>query len=201
MEIDMSLRPAPGYGARLHVLAVDPGPTWMGWAVLQVDHRPGVRCTYLRGGHAPCDRVAFSAVLQNERMEAAHTCDLLVTVETPAGYAFQPGRVPQLLRTAWVAGGMAWLAETMGHRVIVATAQQVRKVLAGKANADDSLVEMTVRGQVFGAPATKNDHVNDALAVGVLGAWVAVGQVVLPEVSGGTGKGKGARKQGRKPHA
>lgn len=186
-----------------HVLAVDPGPTWMGWAVLRVEYSPGVRCTFLRGGRSLCDRATFADVLArelNDAMAAEGSPPLHLVVETPAGYAFIPARVPHLLSTAWVAGGMAWLAEWRGLRVARITAQQVRKVLAGKANADDSLVKITVRGHVFGAPTNTNDHVYDALAVGVVGAWSLVGQVVLPEVHGGSdGKKRSSTKQGPQP--
>lgn len=177
------------YQSKLRVLAIDPGPAWMGWASLLVQHGPGVRCNFVRGGHMPCGRVDFRRLLLSERLSArAEGCDLALAIETPAGYAFQPARVPMLLQTRGVATAMQWMAEEEGHRVAVCTAQQVRKVLGGKATADDEAVKLLARGHVFGAPQTGNDHVNDALCVGVVGAWSLVGQVVLPPVSDGTSK-------------
>lgn len=187
-----------GYSNRMIVLAVDPGPSNSGFAILEVMSGPGVRVTFKDGGHVPSSHEGFTAWLTRARFFAAQDavfipCSVAVAIETPAGFAFGPGRVPMLLATGLVAGGMDWVARHLGHRTVVATAQQVRKALCGKANADDAVVKATVRGQVFGAPERCNDHVNDALAMGVFGAWVMVGQVVVPEVPVGKAKRKRAQ--------
>lgn len=175
---------APG---ELQVLAIDPGPSNMGWAHLSVSHGRGVRCTYAGSGYATSSREMFGMLLASTRADA-------MVVEAPAGYAFQPARVPMLLRTSQVAGGMLWLAEHRGLRTAQVTAQQVRKVLAGKATADDALVRDVVQRNVFGCPARPGEHQADALAAGVLGAWMFVGQVVLPPVpEGKPKKRKGAK--------
>lgn len=190
------------YSSRMIVLSVDPGPKHSGYAVVAVQHGPGVRIEYREGGVFDSTLTGYLRVLasavghavllapQTPAAGAAAVTALQVgvAIETPAGYAFQPSRVPMLLSTSARAGGMGWIAELQGHRVAIATAQQVRKLLAGKANADDGVVKSVVRAQVFYAPEKAPDHVYDALAMAVVGAWVFVGQVVLPEVSDGTKK-------------
>lgn len=155
------------------VLGIDPGPSTWGWAALDVAYDPGVRITYRRGGVSEANPGALLGLLQT-------FAPVVAGVETPAGFAFEPGRVPQLLRTARSAGGAVWLLETRGVRVVEATAQQTRKMLVGKANANDDAVALCVRGNVFGVPIPINDHVADAVMVGVVAAWVAAGKAVLP---------------------
>lgn len=178
----------------LVVLGVDPGPTWMGWCMLDIRYDPGIRTTFVTGGHAPCDYEAFRHVLTEAQVIANNASkELAMAVERPRGYAFQPARVPMLLDTANAAGGMVWLARARGLRFVELTAQQVRKHLAGKATADDDAVKVMVERNVFGAATARNDHVRDAIAVGLLGGWSLVGQVILEEVQRGT------KRQGRKP--
>lgn len=158
----------------MRVLAIDPGPAWSGWATLDVAHSCGVRCTYVASGLAPTGMNPFVMLMREQAVDA-------VVVEAPAGFAFQPARVPGLLDTSRAAGGMLWVAEMYGKRVVRCTAQQTRKVLAGKANANDAVVRDVVRRNVFGCPAAPSDHVADAIATGVYGAWILVGQVTAPE--------------------
>ncbi len=157
----------------MQLLAIDPGPTWMGWAHLAIEHDPGVRCTYVAGGKVLSERTSFKRLLGETRAS-------VVTIETPAGYVFNPARSPGVMATAVIAGGLTWLAEERGMRVVVATAQQVRQVLAGKANAQDEVVRGVVLANVFHAPTHHNDHVHDAIAVGLLGAWLTLGKACLP---------------------
>lgn len=159
---------------RTRVLGIDPGATTWGWAVLEVVHDPGVRISYLCGGVGNASASTLLGLLQSFTPGVAG-------VETPAGFAFEPGRVPALLRTARTAGGAVWLLETRGVRVVEATAQQTRKMLCGKANADDAAVAQCIRGNVFGLPmGSIADHVADAVMVGVVAAWVAAGKAALP---------------------
>ncbi len=157
----------------MQLLAVDPGPKWMGWAHLTVEHDPGVRCTYVAGGQALSERVSFKRLLGDTHATA-------VAIECPAGYVFNQARSPGVMATARVSGGLAWLSEERGMRVVEATAQQVRQVLAGKANAQDDVVRGVVMANVFHAPAHHNSHIHDALAMGVLGAWLLLGKAALP---------------------
>lgn len=159
--------------ATLHVLSIDPGPTWSGWCHLRVEHTPGARTTYVAGGMILSERAPLKRLL-------AEINPGLVGIETPCGYAFEAFRVPPLLATAAIAGGMKWICEERDIRVITATAQQVRKLLAGKANANDDVVRHTVRAQVFGCPETGKDHVADAIAMGVVGAWISLSKAVMP---------------------
>lgn len=177
------------------LLAIDPGPTWMGWAHLRVQQDPGVRCTYVAGGDVLSERIPFARLLDE-------TAATVVAVETPAGHIFSQARAKQLLETTWVAGGLAWYAEGRDRRVVRASAQQVRHTLTGRNNADDALVRDTVVRNVFGCPRTGSEHVADAVAVGIIGAWVVAGHVRLPDPNapvrrkpGGRGKGQ-QRRQG-----
>lgn len=154
----------------MKLLAVDPGPAWSGWATLEVTHGRGVRCTYVASGLAPTGMNPFVALMREQGVDA-------VAIEAPAGFAFQPARVPGLLDTSRAAGGMLWVAELYGKRVVRCTAQQTRKALAGKASANDAVVRDVVRRNVFGCPAAPSDHVADAIATGVFGAWILAGQV------------------------
>jgi Holliday junction resolvasome RuvABC endonuclease subunit len=79
-----------------------------------------------------------------------------------------------------VAGGCSWLGRSLGLRVIEASAQQVRKVLAGKSNADDRDVQRVVESNVFGAAAASNSRARDAAAIGLLAGWILAGRAVLP---------------------
>lgn len=161
----------------MRLLAVDPGPSWAGWCVLDVDASAGIRCTHVASGLTPVGLDPFLRLLLGHAIEA-------VAVEAPRGYAFQPARVPGLLDTSRVAGGMLWVAESRGLPTVECSAQQVRKTLAGKATANDAMVRDVLRRNVFGCPATPSDHVADAMAVGVLGAWMLCGRV--SRTAGGT---------------
>jgi Holliday junction resolvasome RuvABC endonuclease subunit len=183
----------------LHVLSIDPGPTWMGWAHLRIEYGPGCRTTYQAGGEEECSRHAFKRLAwrvftaaegETDGKEEVRTNEekpftksdvrMVVAIESPAGAIFSPARSAQLLLTTRRAGGLAMLAEDWGHKVIEATAQQIRQVMCGKGNADDKTVNLAVKGNVFLYPETKNSHVADAVAVGLVGGWIAIGNAVLP---------------------
>lgn len=170
----------------LHVLAFDPGPSWMGWAHLRVEHTPGCRATYVEGGEAACDVNSTQALIRKVRearersRQDDRSPEMLIAIESPAGYIFNAARSPQVLLTARRAGGIAWLAEADLNDIVEATAQQVRQILCGKANAEDQQVHMTVRANVFHAPESKNSHVADAAAMGLVGAWLHIGHAVIP---------------------
>lgn len=162
----------------MSILAIDPGPRSFGWAHLSVEHSRGVRCTYVAGG---CLDSTISSFLSL----TAQTQATALAIEVPRGYSFATFRVPHLLDTARVAGGMLWLAEERRMQIANVTAQQVRKLLCGKASANDEAVADVVRGNVFGCPLEPNEHVADALAVGVLGAWMLTGKVLVEEIDYG----------------
>lgn len=169
-----------------NLLAIDPGQTWMGWAHLSIEWGSGVRCRYGGSGSVLAERVPFKRLI-------AQTHALVVAVESPRGYVFEPSRGPALLDTAHRAGGMVWTAEGMDLLTVVATAQQVRKVLCGKQNADDDAVRDAVCRNVFGCPVLFDSHAADAVAMGIVGARMVLGQVVLPDVADGSKKRKGRK--------
>lgn len=153
----------------MHLLAIDPGPADSGYALLTVD---GLRTTHQRSGKMPSTFETYRA-LGVASMNA-------VIVERPRGMAFAPYRVPGLLDTANVAGGMAWLARWWGVRVEELSAQEVRKLLCGKANASDDDVEQVIRAHVAQVPKQTNEHARDAIAVGLVGAWIIAGRISRP---------------------
>lgn len=163
----------------LHILAFDPGPRWMGWARLDAAHGPGCRMTYRTGGQVLAERIPFRRLLQ-ENIGGFPRENTLVVIEAPAGHVFDKARGAPLMATSAVAGGMLWVAADQAYPVIGITAQQVRKVLAGKANANDDLVRDVVTGNVFLAPQHHDSHVHDAIAAGLLGAWLHLGIAALP---------------------
>ena len=147
------------------LLALDPGPTQTGYANVRA---AGGRATFVSGGLARSCRRELVPLL--EQAEA-------VALEVPRGPIFAPYRGPTIIATAGIACAIAWEAERLGKPVVEFTAGEVRKALCGKANANDHAVADVVRGNVVDFPARSNEHVRDACALAVVGAWKFAGQI------------------------
>jgi Holliday junction resolvasome RuvABC endonuclease subunit len=153
----------------LILLAIDPGPASTGYALLSTE---GPRTTHVRSGMI-ASTVEALASLGVATMGA-------VVIERPRGAIFQAFRAGPLLDTANVAGGISWVAQMLRVRVEELTAQEVRKLLCGKANAGNDDVEQAVRANVAQMPRQSNEHARDAIAVGLVGAWILAGRISRP---------------------
>jgi Holliday junction resolvasome RuvABC endonuclease subunit len=163
------------------LLCIDPGAKQSGYAILSAE---GPRTTHVRSGLIPSTVEGLTS-LGVATMGA-------VVIERPRGMAFAPFRVPDLLDTANVAGIFAGCATLLRVRVEELTAQEVRKLLCGKANANDHDVEQVIRANVAQIPRQSNEHARDAIAVGLVGAWILAGRISRPVVTKQPKKGKRA---------
>jgi Holliday junction resolvasome RuvABC endonuclease subunit len=153
------------------IFSLDSGSQHFGFCIAQ---RTGVRVRYVAGGKAPTTREAFLALL-----DRIPVTDLeAIYMETPEGHAFQPYRVPPLLKAAEFVGGVLWTCQGLGIDVRKRTAAWWRKALVGKVRSPkgqagliDELVRHQVRSMVIGFPDKSNVDGRDAAGLACIGAW------------------------------
>jgi Holliday junction resolvasome RuvABC endonuclease subunit len=150
------------------LLALDPGPSFTGWASVSLD---GPRVTFAAGGKIE------SVPGEIGQLFLEHAPDV-VAIESPSGFIFGKsqgeiqGRAKQLMATAKVAGVLEGLAIARRVRVVTCTCAEWRKLTCGKAAATDHDVEDLVTRTVLGMPKRTNVHVRDALGLAIAAAWM-----------------------------
>lgn len=156
------------------ILALDPGPTSTGYALVQGGLTPRVR--FIEGGQIDSSCSTFLDLVRDLGGITA------VAVERPAGYVYDPVRGKHVVATSNVAGGLAWAAQSLGLAVYEIPAGGVRKTLLGKtrlgfkqAKGDmDRAVKDALPLFVDALPARSNSHVRDAIAVAVAANFVVL---------------------------
>lgn len=149
------------------VLGVDPGSREFGWALLDVRGGAGLplRATFLATGNAASDYLTALQLLAGGALPARPE---VVAIEKISGWAFAPkgaGVVAALIASSSVAGGIAWVARSRGLRVEERTANEVRRLLLGKAGSGDAQVKEAIPGLIYGWPKRSNNHQRDAAMV------------------------------------
>ncbi len=157
------------------VLGFDPGPTWIGWAVLLLESPKVTR--WVDGGRIPSEGAWATAGALAGKHAAA-----LVAVEVPsgatangargtAGYVKQlAARAAALGDTSLVAGRLLGAFEAMGYAVAPLTAMTWRGRLTGQRQASDAHIARVLGLVVEGVPARSTAHSRDAAGC----AWVAM---------------------------
>lgn len=159
-----------------NILAIDPGSKECAWALVR---SKGPRVRYVAAGRFANEVELFLEVADDCRRVHGLEPDVL-GLERPAGFVHDPFRGPTVLATAYVAGGIAWLASSRGTRVIELTAEQGRKLVLGKARGRfaqkrgdlDRLVKEALPNFVSALPVRTNEHVRDALLVAIATNWL-----------------------------
>jgi Holliday junction resolvasome RuvABC endonuclease subunit len=145
------------------VMGFDPGPTWTGWATIEISGN--LLPQFIDGGKVKSLPDSFDELIHERgRID-------LIAIER-CGMAFRAAAANALIRTSEIAGllhGLALWSSVTG--VVLQTSFEVRKALIGKRNASDAEVKMALQNTVLGLPKT-NAHVRDAIAVAVV-AWRA----------------------------
>lgn len=123
------------------ILGIDPGPSLCGWALLE---REGGRpARWVDGGHAPAEWVIGT---QLERAS-------LVGLEWLARGLFERKRHDALIETARVEGGLDWLLQRAGVRVVKLSAGQWRSDIVGRASPSDDEIATRLRLLIAGIPS------------------------------------------------
>lgn len=153
------------------ILAFDPGPTKTGYALAEGG---GARLRFLNGGALRSDLTSVEGQF-NQALQAG-SGPVMVAIEKPHGFVYEPFRAPTLLETAGVAKAIEWFAVWRGMRVRTISASQVRKIILGKVRTKntDRDIKAALANMVSGLPARTNVHVRDALAVAVAANWITL---------------------------
>lgn len=155
----------------MYILAFDPGPKSIGYALVE---RAVTRVRFLSGGEIASDYDALRVVLGAFDPAARP----VVAVERPNGFIYETFRGPTVVSTSNVAGGLAWASRAHGHEVIEVPPTTVRTVLLGKRKvggapgAVDRAIKEVLPGLVLELPARTNEHVRDALALAIAANWM-----------------------------
>lgn len=155
----------------LSVLALDPGPTRTGAALLELS--PSGWPLVLRAGHL--DRRELEVWLV-EAQQLGRT----VAVEQVQGYAYEASRVAQLVETARAEG---WIDGRVrgASRLLWASAAEWREQLCGSKVASDDQIRLVVEGLACGLPhvgSRERPHVMDAVGLGIV-ALARLGDVTI----------------------
>lgn len=152
------------------ILAIDPGQHAHGWALLeQVAPR---RYAVPLWGHGSTDSVA--TFLRDHETYG----ELCVAIERPAGFGFSQARVVRLLEARGEAGRLAGIAGEHGRELVEVRAEVWRKLLTGRASADDAMVAKVLgwaaashTGALVALPdcdGKERSHVFDAIGLGLM---------------------------------
>jgi Holliday junction resolvasome RuvABC endonuclease subunit len=147
------------------VVAFDPGPTWTGFAVLDVI---GNRPSYVEAGRIESTVDAVCSVLVEHG--AGHVARIAVEV-VDARYGIAGPRGAALIDTNGIAVGIVWACRMLRYDVDPMPAPVWRKALLGKATAGDDAVKLAVQRLVVGWPTRSNAHARDAAGLGVVASW------------------------------
>lgn len=141
------------------VLGIDPGVHLCGWALLE---REGGRpARWLDGGHAPAEQIVAQ---QAERAS-------LVAIEWLANGLFERKRHDALIGVARTEGGLEWLLQRLGARIVKLSAGQWRSDVVGRASPSGDEIAARLRLMVAGIPSPPVltvealNHALDALGV------------------------------------
>ncbi len=149
-------------GGRLvtSLLCIDPGSERNACVALELR---GNRALYLRGGIYELGDPAFA-------YEGRH---LILELLDERLYAFNQGRVKEMVRTARMEGQLLALARAAGIEPMTCSAGEARGELCRAANASDAQVALVVEALVEGAPRdmrkADRQHVYDACLYGLVG--------------------------------
>lgn len=137
------------------ILGVDPGPTRSGWALVDTATPRKGTVQFLFAGHAE-----LSSGIGLVRSD-------VIAIERPRWFArdINPAHV---VDTAYVAG---YLAGRHPGAVELA-AQDWKRKLGLRPNANDAAVRSVVERFVVGLPKRTNVHVRDALGIALAVAWM-----------------------------
>lgn len=158
----------------MRILGFDPGPTWVGWALIDCSNPSAPK--WVRAGKVPALECArLLAEMAPGELD-------LVGVEVPSHASFpsghgDPGGVVKRLRslsseliaTALIAGRIIGMAEGQ-YSTSAITAQVWRQRLTSKVNASDATIKTTLAYVLRGMPTRSNAHERDAAGV-ALAAW------------------------------
>lgn len=172
----------------MRALGIDPGPTSLGWALVDVTPRER---TWLRGGTWDTEDLPdFVEVMRAARLD-------LVAVEVPNGI-YRPrsremgqairelrARGMQLAQTMGVAMQYVGAFRGAGMRVVEISASDWRRGVVGKSSPTDAQVAAVLERIVMGMPRT-NAHARDALGCALAAAFA----------NGGTRPATGPRRTG-----
>jgi Holliday junction resolvasome RuvABC endonuclease subunit len=158
-----------------HILAIDPGGERSGWCLVLREH---ARVRYRTSGVCDSTPKGITELIEQmgELLPGMDYDTLVMAVEVPEGMVFQPFRAPALLDTRETVGLLAMIAWQQGIPTIRKTANEVRKLLVGKASSPkkglmDKLVEDAVKANVIGWPPESNPHTRDAGALAIVTNW------------------------------
>ena len=163
------------------VLGIDPGVSLCGWALLERDGGRPVR--WLDGGHAPAEAVVA------QHAERAS----LVAIEWLANGLFERKRHDALIGVARTEGGLEWLLQRLGARVVKLSAGQWRADVVGRASPSDAEIEAQVRRLIAGVPVPPTLTV-EALNHAMDAAGVAFAALHQPGQQTRLALGRGARR-------
>lgn len=158
------------------ILAIDPGSSRCAYAVLQGEV---ARVRYVASGFFDAELDGFLAVLGGSAFN-------VVAVERPAGYVHEAARGANLMATAGVAYAIDWVARSRAIPTVTLTAAEVRKGVLGRSTQAfgraqekggmDRIIKAAIATFVDGLPRQTNNHVRDALLVGVAANWITLGR-------------------------
>jgi len=159
------------------LLAVDPGMSAMGYAVLSLDGEP-VELGVIRTEPSPKKRKMLVVEDSLRRVrEIARNLHRIVGTHCVCVVACEAMSFPRSssssakLGMSWAA--LATVAEMSDLPMLQATPQMVRKALLGHAGSKDDMAKVVARRlglkelPIPGVPASLHDHVYDAVAVGL----------------------------------
>lgn len=157
---------------RPEILAIDPGPSVCGWAVIHVER--GGMCSFSAAGMEDSGPGAFRAQLYSAARVGA-----LVAIEIPVAMHPRPGASPanlfarskQLLATRDVATRLATEARHLALDVVELSAGQWRHALTRKNNASNALIKQAVSMLCKGLPRRTNAHTRDSVGLAIVASW------------------------------
>ena len=142
------------------VLGIDPGPQKTAAALIAVPRKqtgPNILVTWQ---YTHSDPRHIKAILERQ-------VDMVVVEQV----YLLPGRTSNALRdTCEVGGGIAWLAELLGHNVLkLGVAQWRKRLLGGRGVGNDKMVQLALDAHFPDLPKS-NVHLRDALGIALAGS-------------------------------
>jgi Holliday junction resolvasome RuvABC endonuclease subunit len=157
------------------ILSVDPGSKACHYSIV----RPGPpgRVVFVTCGEVASDPAEFAALIR--RCVTDHEITHFA-IEWVFGYSHGKERSAALIETNGEAGTLRGIAYAEGFTALRVPAVNWRRSLVANGTADDAVIKRAVTALVVGLPTRTNEHVRDALGLGVVAMrWVN------PRVEGG----------------
>lgn len=164
------------YRTQYVMAAFDPGPTWTGYALLNIGIDPlkVVHFELIEGAHVATDYFNL-----NNLVGRAH----LVALERSKVHKLFDKVSPfNICEMMYVTGRIAQMAAARGTHLIELTPMEWRHALTGRGSPTDAVIKAAVLRQMPKLPKT-NNHVRDAVGLGMVAAWMvkSAGTLVVPQ--------------------